>query len=105
MDIELDNTTGTPEPLCTVRLSRSSWATSRGIFTETRLIYLKKQCQGFNVLQEDACLVDPSCVVDRIINLHQCDDGVYQVITCNEHRDWESGHIDDYDYKLIPVVK
>jgi hypothetical protein len=28
------------------------------------------------------------------------EDGVYEVVICNERRDWESGYIEDWDYRL-----
>lgn len=40
-------------------------------------------------------------VFPRITNIAQCEDGIYVVVTCNESRDYETGIIDDYDYKLV----
>lgn len=43
-----------------------------------------------------------SDVFDRITNLSGCEDGLYVVVTCNEHHDWETGNLEDYDYQLLP---
>ena len=91
------------KPLCVVRLRTSMWQDSRGLHTKKSLLFLRKQSQGFNLLEEDSSQIGADAVLPRIINLHECDDGVYKAVVCNESRDWESGYVDDYDYRLIPV--
>ena len=44
-----------------------------------------------------------SQVIEDIINLDECSDGVYEVATCNEQYDLETGYIDSYDYKLVRI--
>jgi len=39
----------------------------------------------------------------RILNLQECKDGLYEVKLCNEKRDWETGCIEDYDYRLVSL--
>lgn len=39
--------------------------------------------------------------VFNIINLNDCEDGVYQIVACNFKTDGD-GNIDDYDLELIP---
>jgi hypothetical protein len=34
--------------------------------------------------------------------MNECKDGIYQVTTCNESTDWETGVLDDL--KLIPFT-
>lgn len=88
---------------CVVRLTTSLWGDSKGLHIKRDLNFLKKKCQGFNILEEDVGMVGASEVVDRITNLNECEDGIYQVITCNEWAAWETPNIiEDYDYKLIP---
>jgi hypothetical protein len=41
---------------------------------------------------------------DRIINLLNVEDGLYELHPCNESTDWETGIVDDYDLELIPYV-
>ena len=93
-----------PEEKCVVRVHTSSWLDARGLHTKKSLTFLKRQCVGYNVLQEDALNIDAESVIDRIINLYTCPDGVYQVSVCNQHRDWETGYVEDYDYELRPVA-
>jgi hypothetical protein len=28
---------------------------------------------------------------------------VYGVVICDESRDWETGYVDDYNYRLVPA--
>ena len=90
---------------CVVRLRTSSWADQNGITTTKKLTFLKRQCRGFNILKEDASDISAQEVIDRITNLDTCSDGVYEVVTCDEGRDWETGYIDEYNYKLILFVE
>lgn len=92
-----------PHPLCVVRLTTSVWSDGSGVHIKKTLRYLRKQCQGYNILDEDCSNAGVSETVKRITNLDECEDGVYKVVTCNEFAAWETPHIiEDYDYELIP---
>jgi len=43
--------------------------------------------------------------VKTITNLNSCEDGLYSVEVFNEHRDWESGQIEEYELRLVPFVE
>lgn len=86
-----------------VRLVTSSWRSNKGIHIKKDIIFLRRQCEGYNVIEEDCSMIGSDEVYCRIINLDECQDGIYQIITCNESRDWESGDIADYDYKLLTI--
>lgn len=90
------------EPLVVVRLRTSAWSDDRGLHVRRSLTYLKRKCQGFNFFEEDISNIGADEAVTGIINLDECKDGVYQIVICNEHRDWETGYVEDYEYKLIP---
>lgn len=85
-----------------VKLVRSAWKDSRGIHMKTELLFLRRKSAGYQLIEEDCDMIGADEVVAQITNIHECKDGVYQVITVNEKRDWESGMVEDYDYKLIP---
>lgn len=91
--------------VCTVRLKTATWSDSKGLHTKKSLTFLRRQCAGYNLLEEDAGAIGADEVVTRIINLDSCKDGVYEVVACNESRDFESGYIDNYDYKLVPLAE
>ncbi len=84
-----------------IRLRTTHWSSKRGIHSRKDLELLKRKSFGFNVVAEDVSMVGVKEVIPRIINLDSCEDGIYEVITCNGSKDWETGYVDDYDYKLI----
>lgn len=95
-------TTSNPRPRCVVRLRTSTWFDGKALHLKKSLTILRKQCVGYNVLQEDASNIGAEDVISKIIDLDSLDDGIYEVVACNESRDWESGHVEDYDYRLVP---
>lgn len=87
-----------------VRVSTSCWHDDNGVYLKKTLRFQKRKCMGYNILYEDSCMTGADSVIDRIVNLYDCKDGLYSVRTCNEKHDWETPHIvDDYDYELIPL--
>lgn len=91
---------------CTVRVKTTVWADKRGLHTKKSLTFLRRQCEGFNVLAEDASAIGAEDVLPRIVNLAEVGDGIYEVVVCNESHDYETGYVDDYDYRLVtPNVK
>ena len=87
---------------CVVRLSTSVWNDGRGVYVKKSLTYLKRKCSGYNVLKEDVSNLDIDSVLMKVINLYESLDGVYEVVVCNETKDWETGYVEDWDYKLVP---
>jgi hypothetical protein len=85
-----------------VRLKRSYWSDKRGVHMRTDITFMARLCLDFNILAEDCMNVGAGDVLPRIMNLGEIEDGLYEVTSCNERRDNETGHIYYYDYKLIP---
>ena len=94
-----------PHPVVVVRLTTSYWHDRNGVHWKQSLRWLKRKSVGFNVMHEDCTMIGANEVIPRIVNLHECDDGIYQIVTCNERgSDWEVPHIiDEYDYQLVPL--
>lgn len=88
---------------CVVRVKTTTWADNRGLHTKKSLTFLRRQCKGFNILAEDASAIGAEEVLPRILNLDEVEDGIYEVVVCNESRDFETGYVDDYDYKLVTI--
>lgn len=86
---------------CVVRIKTSVWSDNKGIYTRKNITYLKRQTIGHNILDEDISMIGADEVATKIVNLHEVEDGIYQVVICNVSRDYESGHIDGYDFKLV----
>ena len=89
------------EDVCVIRLTTSAWMDSRGVHLNKNLNFLKRKCRGYNILKEDCSNEGVEGVISRIVNIDSVPDGIYRVVTCEESRDWESGNIDDYGYKLV----
>lgn len=86
---------------CVVRVTTTAWADKRGLHEKKSLMFLRRQCKGLNVLEEDASAIGAENVLPRILNLDECEDGVYDVVVCNERCDYETGYVGDYDYRLV----
>ena len=84
-----------------IRLRTSYWLDKRGLHQKRDIIFLRKKCDGFIFLEEDAMSGGPDIVMKAIVNLDKCKDGLYLVIPVNISTDWETGYIDDYDYELV----
>ena len=88
---------------CVIRLRTSTWVTEKGLHAKTDLMFMRRKSKGFNLLEEEAIAIGSDEVIQRITNLADCEDGLYEVRTCNEREDWETGCIDDYDFNLVPL--
>ena len=84
-----------------VRVTTNSYFDKKGLYSKKSIKFLKRKSFGFNILDEDAKGIGADNVISRIINLNKVDDGIYEVITINQSRDWETGYVDDYDYELV----
>lgn len=85
-----------------VRITTTYWSDNRTLHCKKSITIQRRKSQGAELLLHDASMIGPDLVFANIVNLNECKDGLYVAVTCNEHRDWESGYIEDYDYKLIP---
>ena len=86
-----------------VRVRTSTWSDRRGVHVKKSVTFLRKQSSGIGLLDEEISAVGAEDTVAKILNLDACSDGVYRVIVCNQKRDWETGYIDDYDFRLEPL--
>lgn len=96
-----------PDPVenrCVIRLRTTTWSDTKGIHIKRSLTFLRRHCIGYNILEEDTHAVGVKETVMGITNLNECEDGIYEVVVCNEIRDWESGYLDYWDYKLVPYT-
>lgn len=88
---------------CVFRLQTSYWKDQRGIHMRKSLTFMRRRSNTDNpIILEDADMVGADEVWPRLTNLDSLKDGLYVIQTCNERRDWESGLIEDYDYRLVP---
>lgn len=88
--------------VCVVRLKTTAWSSNRGLHVKQDITYLKRKSFGHNILEEEIECTCPDDAFRSIVNLHECADGIYEIIVCNVSTDWETGYVDSYDLKLIP---
>ena len=88
-------------PFVVIRLITSYWQNARGLHMKRSIQFLRKESTGFNFVEEDARSIGAEEIVPRM-NLDRYKDGKYYMIPINEHRDYETGTIEDYNYALIP---
>jgi len=89
-------------PKTIVRVKSSSWHDNKGVHFRRDMNILRRKSNCDYVI-EDCSMIGAEEVIPRIINFHKVEDGVYELIFCNESRDWETGYVDDHDYKLVEL--
>lgn len=97
-------TSSTNTKTCIVRLRTTTWSDKKGLHIKRSLTYLRRRCSGLNILEEETEAVGAEQAFKNIINIDQCEDGVYEVIVCNVRHDWETGYPDDWNYKLVQIT-
>lgn len=75
---------------------------SSGYTLSKCLIPMRRLSKGHDFFAEDVSHVGVKECMDWIVNLDECEDGLYRLIMINEKRDWESGCVEEWDYKLVP---
>ena len=91
-----------PLPKVVARLSRG-YSSHNGTHTQyTHIRCLRRQCEGFNFFEDDIEIVGLEAVMNSIVNLEECDSGIYEIIFSDVYRD-STGEVDGYSYKLVPL--
>ena len=88
-----------------VKITTSYWNDKRGGHVKKDINFLRKKCRFFNFFDEDMYSIGAEESISRITNIYDVEDGVYELITVNESTDWETGNVEDWDYKLVPYVE
>ena len=84
-----------------VRLKTNVYYTDKKLVFSKELTFLKRKSIGPNWVLDEAGMVGVEGIC--IENLYSMPDGIYQIITCNHDRDYETGYLESWDYKLIPI--
>jgi len=102
LDVEASDGTHEQEHLTVVRLRRGVWGDRKGIHQKTSLTFCKRLCRGENILADDISMVGAVECMNRITNLDDSEDGLYEVAMCDIERDYETGSIEGWTYILLP---
>ena len=84
-----------------IRLSTEFYQSGSKYIIKKVITPLKRKSSGYNLVVDGSYDVGVEEVLSNIINIDDCDDGIYEVVTTNISRDFWTGEIDDYQYKLI----
>lgn len=87
-----------------VRVKTNMYSSGGGAVIKKTITTLKRKSYGYDLLYEEISSCDAEFVLSRIINIYEVEDGVYELVTTNISTDFETGIVDDYDYKLIPYT-
>lgn len=88
------------KPQEVVRLRTSYWADDRGLHIRKDLTYLRSKSKGFSFLKEEISNIGAEETVSMIENLFEKDDGIYRVVFIPGPKDYWTGYIEDWSYKL-----
>ena len=86
-----------------VRIKTSSWWNGKKLILHKEIIPMKRLSVNCDLLANDIDNIGALAVVDNILNLHEVMDGLYVLVMCDIQKDWETGCIEDYNYKLVPL--
>lgn len=88
-----------------VRLTNEVWNDARGLHCRRSLRTLRRKSTRHLWFDEEISNGGADFAWKHLVNIDECKDGIYTVETCNERMDWETGYLDDYDYRLVPFVE
>lgn len=87
-----------------VKIITNNFMKGNDIVQQKTIRFLKRKSTGFNQLLEDCMNIGTNDALKSIVNLDECSDGVYEVVLNDWITDWETGMIEDRNWKLIPYI-
>jgi hypothetical protein len=84
-----------------IRLSTEYYKRGERFYCSRIISPLARMSKGYRPFSEDVSNIGVQNAMESLVNLSECPDGIYEVVICNESRDWESGIVDDYDLMLV----
>ena len=91
------------QPRVVVKVTTEQWSDHRGINETRRIRWLRRQTSGHNFLEEDVNQTGASDAFERIVNWRGLPDGVYQVCTTDLCSNWDTGLVEEWNYRLVPI--
>lgn len=93
-----------PDYQVVVRVRTSTYPYRNGFVRNKSVTVLRKHTTGHDFVNHDIEMIGADLFADKIVNLNSVDDGLYIVSIVDIKRDWETGYVDDYRYRLIPYT-
>jgi len=86
-----------------VRLKTEYYQKSNGELVLAKSIKtMKRLSDGLDMLAEEVSNVGAEDFLKLIVNLNDCEDGLYHISITNISKDIETGYLDDFDFILLP---
>lgn len=86
------------------RLQTSCWHDQRSLHVKKSLTRLKRLSPGdYEHILDEAVNIGAYDAIEMITNLSECKDGIYKAVVIDEQIDWETGFVEDWRYKLVPM--
>lgn len=88
------------QPRTVVRVSTSAFKQGSSIVLQKRVTILKRKSVNDWLFSDDLNGMPEH--IERISNLHEVVDGIYELIATDFSYDTESGYPEDWNYELVP---
>lgn len=85
---------------CVVRVGTESFKRGDTYFYGRTIRVIKKKTE-VDYLSDDCQQVGTQEAIENILNINTVEDGIYQLVFCNVSKDYETGYIDDFNFKLV----
>lgn len=87
--------------ICVVRVGTSGYR--RGsTYHYTKTVRVMRTLTYHDLMADECDAIGVQDAFENITNLYTVDDGLYNLVPCNVSYDVESGHLDDWNLKLVP---
>jgi hypothetical protein len=87
--------------VCVVRVGTEAFKRGDTYFYGRTIRVIKKKTD-VDYLHDDCQQVGTQEAIENILNIHTVEDGIHQLVMCNVSKDWETGYVDDFNFKLVP---
>lgn len=89
-------------PRTIVRIATSIWSDGTGFQIRKKVTVQKRLSCGDCFFLEDIQNGGADLVLKNILGFADLKDGLYEVRTVNEKKDWETGYVENWDYQFVP---
>ena len=105
MSVLKSNHNDKPASVNVLRVTTSYFTRGNKIVKERSIVRLKRLSQGCDAVYEEVMTGGVESCLKLIKNFDTVKDGIYCLSFINLGTDPETGHCDDYEFKLVPFTK
>lgn len=86
--------------ICVVRVGTEGFKRGDTYFYGRTIRVIKRKTE-YDLLHDYCQQVGIQEAIENILNINSVEDGLYQLLMCNISKDYETGYIDDFNFKLV----